>query len=133
MRIRTTHYNLTQRRLEAIADDVAFWYYRQVVEFHSQPVSERSADRIARLSGPQLSDALYNSANRFMWRHGYSDFHVADNGFCSSAWEKLAVVTRRRALWYLEGAVKGLFGSQEKAAVIDWAERHRAARNTGAA
>lgn len=129
----TPYYYLTPGRLRAITDDVALQYVDAVIEFHSQPAAERSADRYARLAGDLLSDAICHAADRVMHRAGVLDFHAADRGFCDSAMDRLADVARDKARSSLENALKGYQGADAQAAVIDWAKRHRAARANGAA
>lgn len=129
----TAYYNLTPGRLRAITDDVALRYVDAVIEFHSRPAAERSADRYARLAGDYLSDAICHAANRVMHRAGVLDFHACDRGFCDSAYDRLAEVARHKARRSMEDALNGYQGVEAQAAVMDWAERHRAARDKGAA
>jgi hypothetical protein len=127
----TAYFNLTPGRLRAIADDVALRYVDAVIEFHSQPAAERSADRYARLAGDVLSDAICHAADRVMRRAGVLDFHSCDRGFCDSAYDRLAEVARHKARRSMEHALNGYQGAEAQAAVMDWAKRHRAARANG--
>ena len=129
----TAHYNLTPGRLRAITDDAAWRYVDAVIQFHSQPATERSADRYARFAGDYLFDAICHAANRVMHRAGVHDFESCDRGFCDSAYDRLAEVARHKARRSMEHALNGYQGAEAQAAVMDWVERHRAARNAGAA
>lgn len=129
----TAYFNLTPGRLRAITDHAALAYVNALVAFHSQPAAERSGDRYARLAGDVLSDAICHAADRVMHRAGVLDFHAADRGFCDSAMDRLADVVRHKARSSMENALKGYQGADAQAAVVDWAERHRAARDNGAA
>jgi hypothetical protein len=126
------YYYLTPGRLIAITDDVALRYVDAVIMFHSQPAAERSADRYARLDGEYLFDSTCYAADRVMRRAGVLDFDSCDRGFCVSAMDRLADVARHKARRSMEHALKGYRGAEAQAAVIDWAERHRAARANGA-
>lgn len=129
----TAYFNLTPGRLRAITDDAAVRYVDALMAFHSQPAAERSGDRYARLAGDVLSGAICHAADRVMHRAGVLDFHAADRGFCDSAMDRLADVVRHKARSSLENALKGYQGADAQSAVMDWAERHRAARANGAA
>jgi len=127
----TPYYYLTPGRLRAITDDVALRYVDAVIEFHSQPAAARSEDRYARLDGDYLLDEICHAADRVMHRAGVLDFDSCDRGFCWSAMDRLADVARHKARRALEYALNGYQGPEPKAAVTDWAERHRAARDNG--
>ena len=129
----TAHYNLTPGRLRAITDDAAWRYVEAVIDFHSQPAAERSADRYARFAGDYLSGAICHAANRVMHRAGVLDFHACDRGFSDSAMDRLVEVALYKARRSLENALNGYQGAEARAAVMDWAKRHRAARDKGAA
>lgn len=129
----TAYYNLTLRRLRAITDDAALRYVDAVINFHSQPAAERSADRYARFTDDYLFDAICHAANRVMHRAGVLDFHACDRGFSDSAMRRLAEVARHKARRSMGHALNGYHGAEAQAAVTDWVERHRAARNKGAA